>query len=606
MFLITLSFLIFPGCNDGGANKQTPKPEPNVGELGGACLENRVCLNNLVCSIDSICIEAVFFKDSDGDSFGDPDSFVTTDIAPKGYVTNSFDCDDTNPEINPDSKLQESINHLDDVNCDGTYFWLPTKAVVKKGDGIRYDISIDYNPNEKSFFTSYSGLIGNKKINMPSRFYSYNDDGKTVIYQEHDSGDSNSPIKFSEKYTYDENGNQLTYEYHDGDLSSPVIRSEEYTYDENGNRLTYKYHDGGLSSPVTSSEEYIYDRNGKKLTYTKYHGNGDLDSAVTNSRELTYDKNGYLITDKSYHGDQMKDWKRYTYDNKGNILTYEKHESQFSNNPSEVTYKEVSTYTNNKISTFAKYLNGNQNPDDIILYAYDDNGYLIKEEKVEKSIQGKENTSKREYKRDSKGNIIEITRLFNNTSTIIRYDSNGNISYEKSFDPNEEIEYSEFVPIKIPISDISASIYNPPLWNAEHHFCYIDSSEDSAFVSITVAQESDGIPRKYFWSGANKGSFIAGEKYYVTAKGIKISNLFGGYICQEDGPPPPVKPDGNFSKIIVRAEKHRGCASQVIGSYDVDKPLISAEGSHNKIEFIKNNDKIIDFKLIDSGDKTCE
>ena len=62
-----------------------------------------------------------YFVDVDGDGFGDGDFVVEPPIfacaAPENRVSNNFDCDDTNPQVNPD--VVETCNDTDD-NCDGT------------------------------------------------------------------------------------------------------------------------------------------------------------------------------------------------------------------------------------------------------------------------------------------------------------------------------------------------------------------------------------------------------------------------------------------------------------------------------------------------------
>jgi hypothetical protein len=45
----------------------------------------------------------VFYEDADGDGFGDPNSTATGCTIPAGFVSNNLDCDDTNPNINPDA-----------------------------------------------------------------------------------------------------------------------------------------------------------------------------------------------------------------------------------------------------------------------------------------------------------------------------------------------------------------------------------------------------------------------------------------------------------------------------------------------------------------------
>jgi hypothetical protein len=46
---------------------------------------------------------ATWFRDADGDGFGNPAQSVVACSQPSGYVLNNSDCDDTNPSINPNT-----------------------------------------------------------------------------------------------------------------------------------------------------------------------------------------------------------------------------------------------------------------------------------------------------------------------------------------------------------------------------------------------------------------------------------------------------------------------------------------------------------------------
>ena len=61
-------------------------------------------------------VKTTFFADADGDGYGDAANTTEACTAPTGYVTNSTDCDDSNPSINPSAT--EVCNGLDD-DCDG-------------------------------------------------------------------------------------------------------------------------------------------------------------------------------------------------------------------------------------------------------------------------------------------------------------------------------------------------------------------------------------------------------------------------------------------------------------------------------------------------------
>jgi hypothetical protein len=62
-------------------------------------------------------VQTTFYRDADGDTFGDPGSTAEACTAPPGYVADSTDCDDTNAAVHPGAS--ESCNLVDD-DCDGT------------------------------------------------------------------------------------------------------------------------------------------------------------------------------------------------------------------------------------------------------------------------------------------------------------------------------------------------------------------------------------------------------------------------------------------------------------------------------------------------------
>lgn len=78
-----------------------------------------------------------FFKDADGDGYGDPDDSVTsTDPeAPDGYVDNSSDCDDSNAAVNPEA--EEVCDEVDN-NCNGETDEGVTTTYFSDGDSDGY------------------------------------------------------------------------------------------------------------------------------------------------------------------------------------------------------------------------------------------------------------------------------------------------------------------------------------------------------------------------------------------------------------------------------------------------------------------------------------
>jgi hypothetical protein len=94
--------------------------------------------NDIVDDIAEDSLEGtIYYADTDGDTFGDADASVNSCTIPEGYVTNSFDCDDSSDAINPDA--EEVCDNLDN-NCDNEIDNNPTDPLSfymdMDGDGF--------------------------------------------------------------------------------------------------------------------------------------------------------------------------------------------------------------------------------------------------------------------------------------------------------------------------------------------------------------------------------------------------------------------------------------------------------------------------------------
>ena len=63
------------------------------------------------------CVPVTFYRDSDGDGYGNPNSSIQSCSATAGYVSNKQDCNDNTPAINP-AAVEICGNGIDD-NCNG-------------------------------------------------------------------------------------------------------------------------------------------------------------------------------------------------------------------------------------------------------------------------------------------------------------------------------------------------------------------------------------------------------------------------------------------------------------------------------------------------------
>jgi hypothetical protein len=93
---------------------------------GGNCNLTAAKAGTCSCSACSTGPCAVYYKDGDGDGYGDPaaTTVACASATPTGYVTNNQDCDDGDPKVNPGQTAYFSypsqVKHTFDYNCDGT------------------------------------------------------------------------------------------------------------------------------------------------------------------------------------------------------------------------------------------------------------------------------------------------------------------------------------------------------------------------------------------------------------------------------------------------------------------------------------------------------
>ncbi|MBW1877418.1 MAG: putative metal-binding motif-containing protein [Deltaproteobacteria bacterium] len=106
-----------------------------------------------VAAID--CVTGLWYPDSDGDRYGDPNRAVLTCAPPAGYLRVAGDCDDSQVTVHPDAV--EQCNGVDD-NCSGEVDeTVPTWYRDGDGDGWGVEASTWTRCDQPAGFTTVVG-----------------------------------------------------------------------------------------------------------------------------------------------------------------------------------------------------------------------------------------------------------------------------------------------------------------------------------------------------------------------------------------------------------------------------------------------------------------
>ena len=131
------------------------KNENLIVQKTGFTYGNELVLDSIICSLNPNTFRT-YYADIDGDGFGDPNSPFEVCKKPEGTANNNEDCNDLDPEINPDA-TDIPFNGLDE-DCDGED---STTIVDDDNDGYGNDVDCDdsnpeINPNQDE--EPYNGL----------------------------------------------------------------------------------------------------------------------------------------------------------------------------------------------------------------------------------------------------------------------------------------------------------------------------------------------------------------------------------------------------------------------------------------------------------------
>ena len=100
--------------NDNDCDDEDEDINPNATEICDQ-IDND-CDTDIDEGFNPSCQQITYYSDFDDDGYGDIGNSVEDYIQPQGYVTNSTDCDDGNPDVNPGAE-EVCDNSIDD-DCD--------------------------------------------------------------------------------------------------------------------------------------------------------------------------------------------------------------------------------------------------------------------------------------------------------------------------------------------------------------------------------------------------------------------------------------------------------------------------------------------------------
>ena len=229
---------------------------------GNTPISEEICSNGIdddcngQINDDCDCTKLDFFRDYDGDTFGDGVITARACAQPSGYVTNPYDCNDSDPGVNPEAT--EICNNIDD-NCDGRIDYLETPDDL----GCGTDIVIDASYYD-GMTTNFSGI--SDASNMPGVILEKNQYGRIEfidILSVDRSINLNPPFSVIKYNNISINTTALPYlnvsanvHLYYLDLLNPVIFRENSPCPANICNINY-YTGGNISFNVTQFSVYF-------------------------------------------------------------------------------------------------------------------------------------------------------------------------------------------------------------------------------------------------------------------------------------------------------------------------------------------------------------
>lgn len=293
-------------------------------------------------------------------------------------------------------------------------------------DGYKHTWTYDKNGNILTHSLQEVHYVGGEKCDYSyNEEFAYDEQGNLIL--EKGTASYIRPA-YHRTYTYNALGQMATKTEYQPDGS--IYHTTTYTYNAEGRLIKEEHETGGT--------EYTYHSTGKVLTITHSGTNTSANDEVNE-----YNEQGNLLSTTYLDGGEVYRKLAWTYDNKGNILTF-----------AELSGKGISySYTydehNNKLTEITYILDRAVSGE---AYTYDAQGNMLTKASLDPSTM-ECSKSYVAYTYDSHGNML-TTVLHESDGTTLQttnnsyaYDDAGNMIYKK--EGNLEVRYT-YIEIEVP------------------------------------------------------------------------------------------------------------------------------------------------------------
>ncbi|MCQ2081225.1 MAG: hypothetical protein MJZ11_06160 [Lachnospiraceae bacterium] len=320
---------------------------------------------------------------------------------------------------------------------------------------INSKITLPYAVNEKN------NLLADNRIdevmdwqNVQKANISYM--AKSTRYESLNNGDVSENDEYCKnEYEYDENGrikarHLSTFYKNNSDPNSRFDYS--YTYSTDGLLIKCDKRENFGSGDMISWDEYIYDSEGKIIKATTYY-HSDSGDNESNNITFDYDSRGNLtkITNVGGPSYRYQNIVTMSYDDNGNIVSYEKSSSESGSRDNYVF-----SYDDKNNIIGISYNGNNDSYEETYEYSYDPDGRVL-DISCYRNGEYDWNAS---YDYSNDGYSVTNSSPKSSYTSIIEYDVNGNLIKQIFSSSDVELEWGyEYVKIEVDSEGIGRIVY---------------------------------------------------------------------------------------------------------------------------------------------------